>query len=89
MMFGGVWLIRSFFSYAKESKETHLLFGCREARRANSALRANNIDDLLHEVLKPDGGKCELFPRDLKVLFGYDGVYRVSPPSHSKLITDY
>jgi len=54
-----------------------------EARRANSALRANNIDDQLHHVLKPDGSKSELFPRDLKMLFGYD------VDSAKKLVQDY
>jgi len=43
-----------------------------EARRANSVLRANNLDDPLTHVLKPDGTQSELFPADLRTLFSYD-----------------
>lgn len=44
-----------------------------EARRANSVLRANNLDDPLTQVLKPDGTYSEIFPSDLRTLFSYDG----------------
>ncbi|KZS88291.1 hypothetical protein SISNIDRAFT_532261 [Sistotremastrum niveocremeum HHB9708] len=43
-----------------------------EARRSNSVLRANNIDDPLAHVYKPDGTKSDHFPPDLKTLFAYD-----------------
>lgn len=43
-----------------------------EARRANAGLRANNLDDPLVRVLKPDGTESKLFPADLRSLFGYD-----------------
>ncbi|GJJ08476.1 hypothetical protein Clacol_002694 [Clathrus columnatus] len=46
--------------------------GCREARRANSGLRANNLDDPLARVLKPNGTESAMFPTDLRTLFGYD-----------------
>lgn len=54
-----------------------------EARRANSVLRANNIDDPLAVVLKPTGEASALFPRDLKTLFGYDGA------ASKQLVQDY
>ncbi|KIJ51305.1 hypothetical protein M422DRAFT_65312 [Sphaerobolus stellatus SS14] len=43
-----------------------------EARRANSVLRANNLDDPLTHVLKPDGTQSDIFPTDLRTLFSYD-----------------
>jgi len=45
-----------------------------EARRANSVLRAHNLDEPLAQVLRAsDGRASELFPTNLKHLFGYDG----------------
>ncbi|KAF8520840.1 hypothetical protein JB92DRAFT_2708719 [Gautieria morchelliformis] len=43
-----------------------------EARRANSVLRSNNLDDPLTHVVKSDGTQSEFFPRDLRTLFSYD-----------------
>ncbi|KZW01116.1 hypothetical protein EXIGLDRAFT_638686 [Exidia glandulosa HHB12029] len=55
-----------------------------EARRANAVLRANNIEEPLAHVLRSkDGLASDLFPKDLKALFAYDGV------AAKKLVEDY
>lgn len=44
-----------------------------EARRKNSSLCADDMDDALAVVLKPDGTKSDLYPHNLNSLFVYDG----------------
>lgn len=45
----------------------------RESRRANGNLRANKPDDLLANLVMPNGMISPLFPSDLKGLFSLDG----------------
>lgn len=44
-----------------------------EARRANSILRTDNLQDQLVVVLKSDGTRSDVYPHNLHSLFNYDG----------------
>jgi hypothetical protein len=44
----------------------------RAARKKNSSLRIQNLDEGLATVLKCDGTKGKLFPADLRSLLSYD-----------------
>ena len=44
-----------------------------EARRANSILRTDNLQDQLEVVLKSDGTRSDVYPHNLHSLFNYDG----------------
>ncbi|KAG8894060.1 hypothetical protein FRB99_001548 [Tulasnella sp. 403] len=43
-----------------------------ESRRANSTLRASNLEDEIATILKSNGEESRYFPRNLKTLFSYD-----------------
>ncbi|TCD66555.1 hypothetical protein EIP91_001276 [Steccherinum ochraceum] len=45
-----------------------------EARRANSNLRTDDLNDHLAVVLKPDGTRSDLYPANLNALFAYTPV---------------
>jgi len=63
--------------------EARVKFVNSESRGANGVLREQNLEDPLHEILRPDGTKSQLFPPDLKTLFSY------SPDKVRQLIRDY
>lgn len=54
-----------------------------EARRTNSNLRTDNLNDTLAIVHRPDGTKSDIYPANLNSLFAY------SPEMLSRLLKDY
>jgi len=55
-----------------ELTEARVKFVNSESRGANAVLREQNLEDPLHDILRSDGTKSELFPPDLKTLFAYN-----------------
>ncbi|KAG8849984.1 hypothetical protein FRB96_000589 [Tulasnella sp. 330] len=56
----------------KQVKDVRVALINSDSRTTNSKLRANNLDDCLAVLLKPDGEESELFPQELRTLFGYN-----------------
>ncbi|KAG9008955.1 hypothetical protein FRB95_002237 [Tulasnella sp. JGI-2019a] len=56
----------------KQVKDVRVALINSDSRTTNSKLRANNLDDCLAIMLKPDGEESELFPQELRTLFAYN-----------------